>query len=189
MTRDRPGYAKSTRRRGRSVVDDVDDVVLVADHLGVGRFGVSGGSGGGPHAPACAAQLPDRVVGAAVAVSPAPVGRGGMEYEAWIEGMDPENVAFSKLEIAGDEPALTQKLEDLRVHIARDVADNPRAGTESSRSATPTRHPHSIWRSPESWSSRVSSGRKVRSAAGSTTLSLWHGHGAWSSERSMSLSC
>ena len=145
VTRDRPGYAKSTRRRGRSVVDDVDDVVLVADHLGVGRFGVSGGSGGGPHGLACAAQLPDRVVGAAVAVSPAPVGRGGMEYEAWIEGMDPENVAFSKLEIAGDEPALTQKLEDLRVHIARDVADNPTAGTEnfalSDADQASTQHP------------------------------------------------
>jgi len=131
ITRDRPGYAKSTRRHGRSVVDDVDDLVLVADHLEIGRFGVSGASGGGPHALACAARLPHRVVAANVAVSPAPVGRGGMEYDAWIEGMDPENVAFSKLEIAGDEAALTQKLEELRVHIASNVAADPTVGTEN----------------------------------------------------------
>ncbi len=131
VTRDRPGYAKSTRRHGRSVVDDVDDVVRMADHLGVGRFGVSGASGGGPHALACAARLPHRVVAANVAVSPAPVGRGGMEYDAWIQGMDPENVAFSKLEIAGDEAALTEKLEELRVHIASNVAADPIAGNEN----------------------------------------------------------
>jgi pimeloyl-ACP methyl ester carboxylesterase len=127
VTRDRPGYARSTRRHGRSVVDDVDDVVLVADSLGAGRFGVSGASGGGPHALACAARLPDRVVAVSVAVSPAPVGQGGMTYDAWIEGMDPENVAFSKLEITGDEPALTEKLEELRIHVARNVARDPGA--------------------------------------------------------------
>lgn len=41
-----------------------------------------------------------------------------MEYEAWIEGMDPENVAFSKLEIAGDEKRL-QWLLDRRADTAR----------------------------------------------------------------------
>jgi pimeloyl-ACP methyl ester carboxylesterase len=131
ITRDRPGYAKSTRRHGRSVVDDVDDLVLVADHLGIDRFAVSGASGGGPHALACAARLPHRVVAANVAVSPAPVGPGGMEYDAWINGMDPENVAFSKLEIAGDEPQLTEKLEELRLHIASNVAADPTVGIEN----------------------------------------------------------
>ena len=131
VTRDRPGYAKSARRHGRSVVDDVDDVVLVADHLGVERFAVTGGSGGGPHALACAARLPHRVVAASVAVSPAPVGEGGMEFDTWIEGMDPENVGFSKLEIAGDEAALTEKLEELRVHVANNVAADPTAGIEN----------------------------------------------------------
>jgi pimeloyl-ACP methyl ester carboxylesterase len=54
-----------------------------------------------------------------------------MEFDTWIEGMDPENVGFSKLEIAGDEAALTEKLEELRVHVANNVAADPTAGIEN----------------------------------------------------------
>jgi pimeloyl-ACP methyl ester carboxylesterase len=131
VTRDRPGYAKSSRRHGRRVADDVDDVVLVADHLGLERFGVMGVSGGGPHALACGALLPERVVGVFAGVCPAPLGEGGMPYEAWIEGTDPENVAYSELEIAGDEEGLTARLEEDRLHIAAHIADDPMAGIEA----------------------------------------------------------
>jgi pimeloyl-ACP methyl ester carboxylesterase len=41
------------------------DVLAVADAMGFERFGVIGGSGGGPHALACAALLPHRVERAA----------------------------------------------------------------------------------------------------------------------------
>ena len=54
FTLDRPGYGESTRQPGRSVADIVDDVTFIADSLGVGSFAVTGGSGGGPHALACA---------------------------------------------------------------------------------------------------------------------------------------
>jgi len=63
---DRPGYGGSTRRPGRTVADAVDDVCALADAHGWNRFAVFGGSGGGPHALACAALLADRVTRCAV---------------------------------------------------------------------------------------------------------------------------
>ncbi|MFC7278413.1 alpha/beta fold hydrolase [Paractinoplanes rhizophilus] len=63
---DRPGYGGSTRRPGRSVADVAEDVRALADAQGWERFAVFGGSGGGPHALACAALLPKRVIRCAV---------------------------------------------------------------------------------------------------------------------------
>ena len=40
------------------------DVAGIADALGIDRFAVMGHSGGGPHALACAALLPGRVLAA-----------------------------------------------------------------------------------------------------------------------------
>jgi pimeloyl-ACP methyl ester carboxylesterase len=54
----RPGYADSTRRPGRSVVDVVDDTAAVLASIGADAALVGGWSGGGPHALACAARLP-----------------------------------------------------------------------------------------------------------------------------------
>ena len=53
VTHDRAGYGRSDRRHGRRVADEAEDVQTLADHLGFERFGVTGGSGGGPHALAC----------------------------------------------------------------------------------------------------------------------------------------
>lgn len=63
---DRPGYGGSTRQPGRTVADVVGDVRVLADAQGWDRFAVLGGSGGGPHALACAALLPERVIRCAV---------------------------------------------------------------------------------------------------------------------------
>lgn len=63
---DRPGYGGSTRRPGRTVADAVKDTQTLADAHGWSQFAVFGGSGGGPHALACAALLPDRVTRCAV---------------------------------------------------------------------------------------------------------------------------
>lgn len=68
----RPGYGRSTRWEGRKVADAARDVEFLADYLGHKRFAVMGRSGGGPHALACAALLPHRVVRTAVLVSFAP---------------------------------------------------------------------------------------------------------------------
>lgn len=58
---DRPGMGGSTFQPGRRLLDWPNDVVQLADALGLERFAVAGVSGGGPHALACAYALPDRV--------------------------------------------------------------------------------------------------------------------------------
>jgi pimeloyl-ACP methyl ester carboxylesterase len=79
VTHDRAEYGMSDRNHGRRVVDEVADVRALADELGFDRFGVNGGSGGGPHVLACAALLPDRVVRATCDVGVAPLGTPGLE--------------------------------------------------------------------------------------------------------------
>ena len=99
FTLDRPGYGESTRLPGRSVADIVPDVVAIADQLGVDRFAVTGGSGGGPHALACAALLDDRVVRCLAEVSIAPYGADGLD---WPAGMTAGNVDEFEAALAGE---------------------------------------------------------------------------------------
>src|ERR1700712_3672437 len=71
---DRPGYGGSTSRRGRDVASAATCATAVADALGVESFAVMGHSGGGPHALACAALLPERVSGVVSISGMAPFG-------------------------------------------------------------------------------------------------------------------
>jgi pimeloyl-ACP methyl ester carboxylesterase len=86
---DRPGYGGSDRQPGRRVADVALDVTAIADELGLDKFAVVGRSGGGPHALACAALLPDRVTRAGVLVSLAPREAEGLD---WFAGMAESNV-------------------------------------------------------------------------------------------------
>ena len=79
----RPSYGGSTPRPGRDVASAAADVAAIADALGVERFAVMGASGGGPHALACAALLPERVTGA---VSLAGIAPRTDAYD-WFAGM------------------------------------------------------------------------------------------------------
>jgi len=124
VTHDRAGYGRSSRRRGRSVVDEVDDVRLIADELGFDRFGVTGGSGGGPHVLACAARLPGRVVRATCAVGITPYGRPGLDHDAWLAGMDPENVREFGVALEGEE-ALVPDIERSQAKMEARVAVDP----------------------------------------------------------------
>jgi pimeloyl-ACP methyl ester carboxylesterase len=87
---DRPGYGESERLKGRTVADAASDVLAIADAYGLEKFAVVGRSGGGPHALACAALLPDRTAQVAVLVGMAP--RGAEDLD-WLGGMTPSNVA------------------------------------------------------------------------------------------------
>jgi len=79
----RPSYGGSSPNPGRDVASAAGDVEEIAAALNVDRFAVMGASGGGPHALACAALLPDRVIGAVCLASPAPFTR---DFD-WYAGM------------------------------------------------------------------------------------------------------
>ncbi|MFF0741757.1 alpha/beta fold hydrolase [Streptomyces sp. NPDC004111] len=87
---DRPGYGGSTPLPGRDVASAAADVAALADALGIDRFAVLGHSGGGPHALACAALLPERVSAAASVAGPAPFAAEGLD---WFAGMSDSGVA------------------------------------------------------------------------------------------------
>ena len=89
VTYSRPGYAGSTRLEGRSVADCAADVAALLDALSLDRVFTIGWSGGGPHALACAALLPDRVTAAATLAGVAPWDAEGL---AWLDGMAEENL-------------------------------------------------------------------------------------------------
>jgi pimeloyl-ACP methyl ester carboxylesterase len=108
---DRPGYGGSTRQPRRTVADAVDDVRALADAHGWPRFAIFGGSGGGPHALACAALLADRVTRCAVlsGIKPADPGK-------------PDR----------DEPALRSRLAEVAAEImGRIDAGGPELPTEA----------------------------------------------------------
>jgi pimeloyl-ACP methyl ester carboxylesterase len=99
---DRPGYGDSTRHRGRRVIDAVSDIEHLTEALGIDRFLVAGGSGGGPHALACAALLPDRVIRCHASVSVAPFDAEGLD---WLAGMTEGNVKEFGAAVQGEDAA------------------------------------------------------------------------------------
>ncbi len=90
VSHNRPGYGGSTPHPGRDVASAAGDVARVADALGIGRFAVMGHSGGGPHALACAAVLPGRVLAAVCVSGLAPFAAEGLD---WFAGMTPSGAA------------------------------------------------------------------------------------------------
>ena len=86
---ERPGYGGSTPQSGRAIASAADDVATIAKELNLSRLAVWGISGGGPHALACAALLPNLVVAAAALASPAPYQAEGLD---WLAGMGEDNI-------------------------------------------------------------------------------------------------
>jgi pimeloyl-ACP methyl ester carboxylesterase len=121
ITYDRPGYGGSDRHRGRRVVDCVGDVAAIADELGIDRFAVMGGSGGGPHALAVAARMPERAGRATCSVGPAPFDAEGLD---WLEGMDPLNVKELEWARQGEE-VLVPELEREAAEALERIAVDP----------------------------------------------------------------
>ena len=81
VTYSRPGFGVDAAR-GPKGGDCAADVALLADHLDAERFLVAGWSGGGPHALACAALMPERVMAAATVAGVAPYDADGLEWTA-----------------------------------------------------------------------------------------------------------
>jgi pimeloyl-ACP methyl ester carboxylesterase len=104
---DRPGYGGSTPNPGRDVASAAADVAAIADALGIGRFVVLGHSGGGPHALACAALLPERVLAAVSVSALAPFDADGLD---WFAGLSPG--------IAAENRAATDGRAALEAHWA-----------------------------------------------------------------------
>jgi pimeloyl-ACP methyl ester carboxylesterase len=97
---DRPGYGGSDPQPGRTAADAAGDVGAIADALGIEKLAVEGGSGGGPHALACAALLPDRVVAVASLAGVAPYPAEGLD---WLDGMGQDNLDEFVATLAGRE--------------------------------------------------------------------------------------
>lgn len=95
---DRPAYGGSSERSGRDVASAAFDVERIADRLGLKRFAVMGHSGGAPHALACAALLPERVVGAASIAGLAPPDAEGLD---WFKGMGEYGAAALRAAVQG----------------------------------------------------------------------------------------
>jgi pimeloyl-ACP methyl ester carboxylesterase len=109
----RPGYGGSDRQTGRTVADCAGDVAAIADALGARELLIEGGSGGGPHALACAALLPERVLAAASVAGVAPYDAQGLN---WMEGMGQENIEEFGAACAG-----AQTLASYLEHEAREM--------------------------------------------------------------------
>jgi pimeloyl-ACP methyl ester carboxylesterase len=102
----RPGYGSSTRHAGRAVADVVGDTATVLDSLGADRAWILGWSGGGPHALACAALMPERVLGTAIIAGVAPYPADGLDFMA---GMGAENIEEFEAALAGPDALIPFK--------------------------------------------------------------------------------
>jgi pimeloyl-ACP methyl ester carboxylesterase len=124
---DRPGYGGSTPHPGRTVADCAQDVRAIAAGLGIERLAVSGISGGGPHALACAALLPDLVPAVAVLASSAPWGADGLDY---FEGMGELNAEDTRLFLE-DRVAARAKCEQDRLESLEVSAEQVHEGLKT----------------------------------------------------------
>ena len=104
----RPGYGRSTRRRGHTVADVEDEVRSILDWLEADRFVTIGWSGGGPRALACAALFGERCLAAISLGGVAPYRATGLD---WLVGMSEGNIAEYSAALEGE--------SELKAHLER----------------------------------------------------------------------
>lgn len=114
VTYSRAGYGGSTRKRGRTVADIAPVLATLLDHLGAERCVTLGWSGGGPHALASGALLPDRVAGVTLVAGVGPYGEPDLDFLA---GMGEDNIEEFGAALAGIDtlaPALEEAAASMR---------------------------------------------------------------------------
>ena len=111
----RPGYGRSTRKPGRTVADVADMAAQLADHLGYETFFTAGWSGGGPHAIATTALLPQRCPSAISIAGVAPFNAHGLDFLA---GMGQDNI-----DEFGAALESAQALEEFLTNMGNDLKD------------------------------------------------------------------
>jgi pimeloyl-ACP methyl ester carboxylesterase len=126
----RPGYARSTRRPGRTVAGEARITAALADRLGHDSFFTAGWSGGGPVALACAALLPERVRACLTLGSLAPLHETRDIATDWYR---PEDLQEWETLGGDDAASLLPDFEDavgtFGRRTARDFANDPRASS------------------------------------------------------------
>jgi pimeloyl-ACP methyl ester carboxylesterase len=110
----RPGYGRSTPCPGRSVADAAADIEVVLDAVGAREFVTLGWSGGGPHALAAGALLPERCRAVAVLAGVAPYPAAGID---WFTGMGEGNLEEFGAALAGPDE-LDRLLESFAAELA-----------------------------------------------------------------------
>jgi pimeloyl-ACP methyl ester carboxylesterase len=123
VTASRPGYGESDRQPGRNVADVAADTAAVLAEIGAERCLVAGWSGGGPHALACGARLP-QAAAVVVIAGVGPYGTAGLDFMA---GMGAENVTEFSAALAGEvelEPFLAGLREQIREITGADIASS-----------------------------------------------------------------
>jgi pimeloyl-ACP methyl ester carboxylesterase len=139
---DRPGIGRSDAKAGYRLLDWPDDVVEVADQLGIERFAVEGLSGGGPFALSCAYKIPQRLTACGL-ISPATgpfirkAGPPSLRAEVWMLVRLPWLVRalfrFSMRLSGSDEASIEKKL--VRAGARLGEADHQLLGTSEIRKA------------------------------------------------------
>jgi pimeloyl-ACP methyl ester carboxylesterase len=124
---DRPGYGGSTPQPGRTHADCAADVRAICAALEIDRVGIWGISGGGAHALACAALLPDLAAGVASLAALAPYGAEGLD---WFDGMGEDNLDGFRVSVT-DEIAARKQLDKDREEVLAESADDLVGGAAS----------------------------------------------------------
>jgi pimeloyl-ACP methyl ester carboxylesterase len=157
---DRPGIGRSDPTTGDRLMDWPDDVVDIADQLGIPKFAVEGISAGGPYALACAYKIPHRLTSCGVISTVAPsdivrkIGPCWMRAVWWLGTRFPETFhSFLRLAVpnsvpnaAGIEKRLVRlstwvaksdrvllRTPELGACLARSIAESRRQGGEANR--------------------------------------------------------
>jgi pimeloyl-ACP methyl ester carboxylesterase len=117
---DRPGVGESDPLPDRRIAGAAVDARSIADEWRIPRFATIGFSGGGSHALATAALLPDRVVTAAVLSGAAPIDAEGLDFRA---GMADDSDFYADVDLRNRRQQVLADMERTRQAILTDPSE------------------------------------------------------------------